>query len=56
MIKLAEGFEELGVEFPYEEVLKQHDEYTARVAEELNDKDPKFSKRLFLEYWGRYAN
>jgi len=41
---LAGGFEELGVEFPHEEVLKQHDEYTARVAQELNDKDPKFSK------------
>jgi len=41
---LAGGFEELGVEFPHEEVLKMHDDYTARVAQELNDKDPKFSK------------
>ena len=42
--KLAGGFKELGVEFPHEEVLKFHDDYTAKVAQELNDKDPKFSK------------
>ena len=42
--QLAGAFEELGVEFPHEEMLKQHDDYTARVAQELNDKQPQFSK------------
>ena len=42
--QLADGINQLGVEFPHEEVLKMHDEYTARMGEELNAKDPKFSK------------
>jgi transketolase len=42
--KLGEGIKELGSDFPYEEVLAQHDAYTKRVAQELSDKDPKFSK------------
>lgn len=41
---LAGGIEELGADFPHEQMLKWHDEYTARMGEELNAKDPKFSK------------
>ena len=42
--KLAEAFEELDVEFPHEEMLRLHDEYTAKVAQDLNDRTPEFSK------------